>query len=68
MKVAIFGTQFYEREYFKKYNIGNKHELVFFEESLNADSTDLAKGFDAVCVFVTDKIDKNCIEKLAILV
>ncbi|WP_310558439.1 2-hydroxyacid dehydrogenase [Flavobacterium sp.] len=65
MKVAVFGTQFYEREYFNKYNIDLKHELVFFEESLNADSADLAKGFTAVCVFVTDKIDKNCIEKLA---
>lgn len=65
MKIAIFGTQFYEREYFNKYNIENKHELVFFEESLNADTADLAKGFTAVCVFVTDIIDKNCIEKLA---
>jgi hypothetical protein len=32
MKIAVFGTQFYEEEYFKKFNIGNKHELVFFEE------------------------------------
>lgn len=65
MKIAIFGTQFYERDFFNKYNIGNKHELVFFEESLNSETTNLAKGFEAVCVFVTDKIDKNCIEKLA---
>jgi D-lactate dehydrogenase len=65
MQVAIFGTQFYEREYFNIHNVGNKHELVFFEESLNAETTHLAKGFAAVCVFVTDKIDKNCIEKLA---
>lgn len=65
MKVAVFGTQFYEREYFNKYNIGNKHELVFFEESLNAETTHLAEGFKAVCVFVTDTIDKKCIEKLA---
>lgn len=65
MKIAIFGTQFYEREYFTKFNIGNKHEMVFFEESLNKETTNLAKGFHAVCVFVTDKIDKNCIEKLA---
>lgn len=65
MKVAVFGTQFYEREYFDKYNIGNKHELVFFEESLNTETTHLAKGFKAVCVFVTDTIDKKCIEKLA---
>jgi len=65
MKIAIFGTQFYEEEYFNKYNIDNKHELVFFEESLNSKTTHLAKGFKAVCVFVTDIIDKNCIEKLA---
>jgi D-lactate dehydrogenase len=65
MRVAIFGTQFYERDYFNKYNIGNKHELVFFEENLNSETTHLAKGFQAVCVFVTDKIDKTTIEKLA---
>ena len=65
MKVAVFGTQFYEREYFNKYNIGNKHDLVFFEESLDFETTHLAKGFDAVCVFVTDTVDKKCIEKLA---
>jgi D-lactate dehydrogenase len=65
MKVAIFGTQFYERDYFSKFNVGDKHELVFFEESLNTETTHLAKGFPAVCVFVTDKIDRNCIEKLS---
>ena len=65
MKVAIFGTQFYEREYFNKYNFGNKHELVFFEESLNEETTNLAKGFTAVCIFVTDTINKICIQKLA---
>ncbi len=65
MKVAIFGTQFYEREYFNKYNIDNKHELVFFDEYLNNETADLAKGFQAVCIFVTDTIDKECIEKLA---
>lgn len=65
MKIAVFGTQFYEREYFNKFNKANKHELVFFEESLNSKTTQLAKGFTAVCVFVTDIIDKDCIEKLA---
>ena len=65
MKVAVFGTQFYEREYFNKYNVGNKHELVFFEESLNEKTTHLANGFTAVCVFVTDTVNKMCIQKLA---
>ena len=65
MKVAVFGTQFYEREYFNKFNSDNKHELSFFEESLNSKTAHLAKGFIAVCIFVTDIIDQNCIEKLA---
>ena len=65
MKVAVFGTQFYEREYFNKYNVGNKHELVFFEASLNEKTTHLANGFTAVCVFVTDTVNKMCIQKLA---
>ncbi len=65
MKVAVFGTQFYEREYLNLYNVDKKHEFIFFEENLHEETTHLAKGFLAVCVFVTDKIDKNCIDKLA---
>ena len=65
MIVAIFGTQFYERDYFNKYNLANVHELFFFNEQLNSETAHLAKGFEAVCVFVTDVIDKICIEKLA---
>ncbi len=65
MKIAIFGTQFYEQEYFNKYNVGDKHELFFFNESLNSETAYLAKGFLGVCVFVTDIINKTCIEKLA---
>lgn len=64
MKVAIFSTKPYERAYLEKFNKG-KHELVYFEASLNADTTNLAIGFEAVCVFVNDKIDRATIEKLA---
>ena len=65
MKIAIFGTQFYEKNYFNKYNIDNLHELVFFNELLNSETAHLAVGFEAVCIFVIDKVDKICIEKLA---
>ncbi len=65
MKVAIFGTQFYERDYFNKYNIDNTHELTFFNEQLNSETAHLAIGYEAVCVFVTDIVDKSCIEKLS---
>ncbi len=65
MKVAIFGTQFYERDYFNKYNSEALHELIFFNEPLNSATAHLAKGFVAVCVFVTDKVDALCIKKLS---
>jgi D-lactate dehydrogenase len=65
MKVAVFSTQSYERVYLERFNINPKHELVFFEASLNVDTTNLAEGFEAVCVFVSDKIDGTTIEKLS---
>jgi D-lactate dehydrogenase len=65
MKVAVFSTQSYEREYLERFNIDPKHELIFFEASLNANTTNLAEGFEAVCVFVSDKIDGTTIEKLS---
>ena len=65
MKVAIFSTQSHDREYLERFNIESKHELVFFEASLNINTTNLAEGFEAVCVFVSDKIDAPTIEKLS---
>lgn len=65
MKIAIFSTKPYEKVYLDKFNQDKKHELVYFDAALNADTTNLAIGFEAVCVFVSDKIDKETIEKLA---
>jgi D-lactate dehydrogenase len=65
MKVAVFSTKPYEKTYLEKYNADAKHDLVYFETSLNPATTDLAKGFEAVCVFVSDILDENTIEKLA---
>ncbi|MCK9300026.1 MAG: 2-hydroxyacid dehydrogenase [Bacteroidales bacterium] len=64
MKVAVFSTKSYDREYLDKLNQDRKHELVYFEASLKAETVRLAENFDAVCVFVNDKIDKELIEKL----
>lgn len=64
MKVAVFSTKSYDREYLDKLNQERKHELVYFEASLKAETVRLAENFDAVCVFVNDKIDKELIEKL----
>ena len=65
MKVAVFSTKPYDREYLDKINSSNAHELTYFDASLNAHTTNLTTGFDAVCVFVNDKMDRATIEKIA---
>ena len=65
MKVAIFSTKSYDREYFDKFNVNYQHQLTYFECSLTVRTANLMIDFDAVCVFVNDKIDKDTIEILA---
>jgi D-lactate dehydrogenase len=67
MKVAVFSTKTYDKEYLDRANDINKHELVYFESSLKQKSVRLAENFDAVCVFVNDSLTKEVIESLAAL-
>lgn len=64
MKVAVFSTKSFDREYFNQFNTSGKHELTYFEAPLNPNTTNLSLGFDAVCVFVNDKLDAPVIEQL----
>ena len=64
MTVAVFSTKPHDREYLDAFN-NKQHTLTYFDSALNADTTNLTVGFDAVCVFVNDKIDAPTIEKLA---
>ena len=64
MKVAVFSTKSYDKEYLDKANIENKHELVYFEYSLNQKTARLAENYDAVCLFVNDALTKEVIESL----
>jgi len=65
MKVAVFSTKSYDREYFGKFNADGAHQLTYFDAPLNVDTTNLTIGFDAVCVFVNDRVDKAVIKKIA---
>ena len=64
MKVAVFSTKSFDREYFNRFNTNGKHELTYFEAPLNPKTTNLTQGFDAVCVFVNDKLDHQVLEQL----
>ena len=62
MKVAFFSTKSYDKEYFNKFNGLDSHPLTFFEVPLNRQTASLTEGFEAVCVFVNDVIDKETID------
>ncbi|WP_231427842.1 2-hydroxyacid dehydrogenase [Pedobacter sp. Leaf250] len=62
MKIAVFSTCKYDREFLEKYN--TSHELVFFEEALSLQNVALTKDFNALCLFVNDCADADVIAKL----
>ncbi len=62
-KIAFFSTQSYDRTFFQ--DADTSHSFEFFETRLKANTADLAKGFDGVCVFVNDKVDEQVLERLA---
>lgn len=68
MKVAVFSSKPYDRLFLEKANqtIGGKHrhELSFFQPCLDAQTSALAQGFDAVCAFVNDVLDRPTLEGL----
>ena len=65
MKIAVFSTKPYDKEYFDKYSSQYQHEFSFFETALNQHTANLSAGYDSVCVFVNDKLDAEAIAILA---
>lgn len=63
MKIAFFSTKPYDKEFFEKHNQTNT--LTFYEVPLNESSVRLAEGFDAICVFVNDKVNASIIKQMA---
>ena len=64
MKIAFFDTKPYDRESFDKISGNYGVNIKYFETKLTADTAELAKGFDAVCVFVNDSVDSEVIDRL----
>jgi len=65
MKIAVFSSKSYDKQFLNLANKKYGHELVYFEPQLNKDTAKLAAGFSAVCVFVNDIINKETIANLA---
>ena len=65
MKVAVFNTKSYDQEYFENYNENYHFYFTFLETTLHEKTAKITSGFDAVCVFVNDIVDKETIKILA---
>ena len=61
-KIAFFDSKKYDVASFNKIN--KKYKIVYFEDKLTIDTVVLAKGYDAVCVFVNDDINSDVIDAL----
>jgi D-lactate dehydrogenase len=65
MKVAIFSTKSYDRQFLEAENQAHGHELTFFEPRLTHETASLAAGYAAVCVFINDTLDGETLRAIA---
>ncbi len=63
IKIAMFDTHSYDKESFERY-LNDDLSITFYETKLNPKTVELAKGHDAVCVFVNDTVNEEVINKL----
>ena len=64
IKVAFFDTKPYDKIWFDKYKNDYDISIKYFDTKLYDDTSIMAKGFDAVCVFVNDDINKDVVNSL----
>lgn len=64
-KVLFYDIKPYDKELFKKYGKDYNFEMKFLKEKLNEESADLSKGYELVCAFANDNINKKVIDTFA---
>lgn len=66
MKVAVFSTKSYDRDFLSAANLasGEPHRLIFLEARLQADTAALSGDAEAVCAFVNDRLDRSTLTAL----
>ena len=65
IKIAFFDAKPYDRESFDRVNKDFNYKISYFKGHLTIDTVPLTQGFQAVCVFVNDTVNKEVIEILA---
>lgn len=65
MRIILFSAQPYDRAAFDAAAAGRDVELVHQPAHLGVDTAALAAGFEVVCAFVNDRLDRLVLERLA---
>jgi len=65
MKIAVFSTKRYDRDFLEKANASAGHQITYFDVPLEQETAALAAAYDAVCIFVNDKADAGVLEALS---
>ena len=63
MKIAFFEIKGWEKSILKRGLKG--HEIIFYQDPLDADTVDLVRDFDIVSVFIYSTIDEVILNKLS---
>lgn len=64
MKIAFFSTKPYDRIWFEPMGKDYGFSIHFYEVPFREETVFLAKGFDAVCIFVNDYVNTAMIQQL----
>ena len=64
MRVAVFSTKPYDRQFLDLAN-GGRHELDYLDARLTAATAPLARGASAVCLFANDRADAEAVRSFA---
>ena len=65
IETAVYDTKPYDREYLARAAGSDQIAWRFLEFRLSAETASTAKGAQAVCIFVNDHADRDCLEQLA---
>jgi D-lactate dehydrogenase len=65
MRIVVFSSKSYDEEFLNAANGQAAHHLKFLPARLDEATVSLAKGYDAVCVFVNDRVNAPVVDALS---
>lgn len=64
MKIAFYGTKPYDKIWFEPMGKEYGFDIHFIEAACNKETVFMAKGYDAICIFVNDYVNAEMIDEL----